>query len=250
MTKGSGIPGGVALVTVTLTLVLLPAGAPAAVHVQHRQAGALLPVHFGLPAAKEGKTYRFSIAGAATGGVKPYHCAPESLDEGSLQLGSNCVISGKAPELPASTTRRVKGPFVFKLTDSGSPPKTVTLYPLNLTILASSPFDGTWKVTQSAGRITVSCSGDTSPTVVPFPAYTSEESVVNDRLRGHALAVSASGSTATVDVHTAASGFTLDEHFVFSSGGSLHGAWKAAGTSAGGCQLGGGSTLSGSRISK
>src|SRR5581483_4930232 len=127
--KRFSVSSGIALAAIALSLVLLPAPAPAAVHAR---ADTLLPVKFGLPLAKSGQPYLYSIAGAATGGTKPYRCTPQALHVGSLKLGSNCKIAGIAPVV---AIKSITGPFVFKLTDSAKPPKTVNLYPLDFTTI-------------------------------------------------------------------------------------------------------------------
>ncbi|MHB8643949.1 MAG: hypothetical protein ACYDA3_13800 [Gaiellaceae bacterium] len=122
-----------------MSLVLAGVPASAAVHVRSNK---LLPVRFGLPFAKSGQPYSYSVAGAATGGKKPYRCAPQVLHVGSLKLGSNCKIVGTAPVV---SIKSITGPFVFKLTDSSRPPKTISLYPLDFTTVAPAPSAyGTW----------------------------------------------------------------------------------------------------------
>ena len=141
--KGRGrlVAGSLVLL---LASVLLGGPAGAAVHFR---SDTLLPVRFGLPFAKSGQPYSYSVAAAATGGTKPYRCTPQVLHVGSLKLGSNCKITGIAPVI---RIKSVTGPFVFKLTDSANPPKTVTLYPLDITTVAEQPtFSGKWAGTYS-----------------------------------------------------------------------------------------------------
>lgn len=236
---------GAALVSL---LVVTASSASAAVRAQ---ADGLIPVRFGLPAAKEGKSYLFSIAGAASGGVKPYRCAPESLNEGSIALHSNCVISGTAPTFGGGTTKRIKGPFVFKLTDSENPPKTITLYPLNLTIVSKSeqyPFDGVWKIKQSGSGV-ITCP-NTSP-IAKSAAATVDYTVVDGKVFGGALAVSVTGSSATWTRTYTAAGVTFTEHLEFTVAGavsSVHGTTTGTGSVAG-CGVKYNETLRGSRTS-
>jgi len=211
----------------------------------------LVAVKYGLPSAKEGKPYRFSIAGAATGGVKPYHCAPaESFGPlwAWLHVGSNCVLSGTAPTLPQGTTRRVTA-LRFKLTDSESPPKTVTLDPLTIQVLATTflhPFDGTWKIT-TALTITASCPGHAP--IVQTKSASTVGRVINDTYGGHPLSVSASGTSGTVTY--GAGGVT--ENLTFEVAGavtSVRGTVTAPQVAgAGGCTVKSVGVIGGSRIS-
>jgi hypothetical protein len=173
------------------------------------------------------------------------------LHEGSIALHSNCVISGTAPTFAGGTTKRIAGPFVFKLADSANPPKTVTLYPLNFTIVSKSekyPFDGTWKIKQTGSGV-VSCPGD-APMSEPG-AGTVEYKVVDGKLFGHALSVSVTGITASVPRTYAAAGITFTEQLTFTVTGavsSVHGSQTGTGSIAG-CQAKFHETESGSRIS-
>jgi hypothetical protein len=242
MTRSSIWAGSAAMAIAAVAV--LPAASSAAVHAR---ADTLVPVAFGLPAAKEGQTYSFSIAGAATGGTKPYRCTPASLDVGSLRLGANCVISGTAPDLPSSTTHRIVGPFVFKLTDSGHPPKTVTLHALNIEVTSKSeefPFDGTWR-----GTLTVAGTISQCPNAPQVPAQHTpvELQVVHGVLRGHKLAVDVTGITGTVteEVHLpnfppiiektefSVTGAVTRFHVTVAGGGPLAGcvfAWRGSGS--------------------
>jgi hypothetical protein len=173
------------------------------------------------------------------------------LHEGSIALHSNCVISGTAPTFAGGTTKRIAGPFVFKLADSANPPKTVTLYPLNFTIISKSekyPFDGTWKIKQTGSGV-VSCPGD-APMSEPG-AGTVEYKVVDGKLFGHALSVSVTGITASVTRTYAAAGITFTEQLTFTVTGavsSVHGSQTGTGSIAG-CDAKFHETESGSRIS-
>lgn len=242
---------GTALAVAALTLVLLPAGASAATHARE---GTLTPVNYGLPSAKEGETYRFSIAGAATGGVKPYHCAPaESFGPlwAWLHVGSNCVLSGTAPTLPAGTTRRITA-LRFKLTDSESPPKTVTLDPMTMQVLAKAflhPFDGKYKVT-GTGKTTIACPGDAP--ITRSATVTNYWTVTNDMLYGHKISVSAAGVFGSLTETLTVAGITNTYKLSFTAGAaggvSVHGTDTLSG-SPGGCTITGGGSDTGSRIS-
>lgn len=211
----------------------------------------LVAVKYGLPSAQEGKPYRFGIAGAATGGVKPYHCAPaESFGPlwAWLHVGSNCVLSGTAPTLPPGTSRRIAA-LRFRLTDSESPPKTVTLDPLVIQVLAKTflhPFDGTWKIT-TALTITASCPGH-APIVQQKSASTVGK-VVDDAYGGHPLSVSAGGTSGTVTYGGA--GVTEDLTFTVTGAvTSVRGTLTSPDVAgAGGCTVKSVGVISGSRIS-
>lgn len=249
--KRFSVRPAIALACLCLSAVLLPAAAPAAVHAQ---ADGLLPVPFGLPAAKEGKAYSFSIAGAATGGVKPYHCKPaESFGPlwAWLHVASNCVISGTAPTLPAGTSKRLTA-LRFMLTDSGTPPKTVTLYPMMFAIHSKTeefPFDGTWRVKATA-TVNLTCPKG----VVPPPQTsggTVEIKVADGMLNGHKLSVSVTGITATVTETHAVKGYTLTDHFEFTVTGAVTSVRETITGSGpiGPCTMNAHGTGSGSRIS-
>lgn len=251
MSKRFSISSGVALAALTLTFALLPAGATSAVQVG---AGGLVPVKFGLPAAKEGQPYSFSIAGAATGGVKPYHCTPaEPFGPlwAWLHVASNCLISGKAPVLPAGTSERITV-LRFKLSDSESPAKTVTLYPMAFAIHSKAedyPFDGTWKVKQTATG-TVTCPG--APAITKSVTTTVELKVVHGVFYGHKLSVSVTGSSATVTTTVTAAGVTVTERYEFTVTGAVTGV-RSTGSGSGstaGCSVEEHETGSGTRVSK
>jgi hypothetical protein len=165
-------PAAIVVAALALSVVLLPAAAPAAVHAQ---ADGLLPVKFGLPVAKSGQLYVVSIAGAATGGTKPYRCTPEALHVGSLKLGSDCKIAGTAPVLGGGTTKSVTGPFKFKLTDSAKPPKTVTLYPLYFTTIIPSKPEAPASPTVPAGWQLVASKHANDAVLSDIPEFDSGE---------------------------------------------------------------------------
>lgn len=248
MIKRLAVHSGIALTA--LTIVLSPTAAVAAVHAG---AGTLVPVKFGLGYAKEGVFYSTSIAGAATGGVKPYHCAPaESFGPlwAWLHVSAGCVIGGKVPNLPAGTTERTTV-LTFKLTDSESPPKTVTLYPMVFSIHSNSveyPFDGTWKLNTTV-TLTISCPH--VPTITRSATGAADLTIARGVAAGHALSVSPSGTSATVTTRLTVAGLTTVSHDEFTVAGavsSVHGTGTESG-SLGGCPVKGHATTSGSRIS-
>lgn len=248
---------------VVLILVLLPAAAPAAVDahaggaggpIVHSQPGGFTAIKYGLlPVAREGKPYSFSIAGAAIGGVKPYHCAPaEPFGPvwAWLHVGSNCLLTGTAPILGPGVSQR-QTVFTFRLTDSENPPKTVTSYPISFEIISHSfeyPFDGTWRIKQTV-TATITCAG--APAITKTITATNEVKVVHGVAGGQKLSVDVSGITGTVTRVTTVQGVTFNERYEFSVTGaatSVRVTGSGSGTVAS-CTLKEHGTGSGSRIS-
>jgi len=137
----------------TLSLAVLPvsvgAVTSAGVATQVRSTSPLTPVTKSLPAARSDKSYLATLT--AERGTRPYRCAPKSLHVGSLALLPNCEITGTALTVKSES---ITGPFIFKLTDSSNPPKTIEFPSMNFTVVGKaftpSSFDGTAERTINA----------------------------------------------------------------------------------------------------
>lgn len=90
-----------------------------------------------LPAALSQQEYTARVA--ATGGTPSYRCAwkPGTAHPDWLALvPSTCQITGTAPLV---TFESITGPFFILLTDSSSPPRTIELAPLYVTVVGGLP---------------------------------------------------------------------------------------------------------------
>lgn len=218
-----------------LVLALMSLGLP--MSVGSASTSALRPVLTSMPIAKSGKPYTFALV--ATGGTKPYRCAPVSLGVGSLKLTSACVISGTAPTvLHESFT----GPFTFKLTDSSKPPQTIEFTGVTV-VTKSAPvtpqsFDGTY-TTHWIGSITVDPhTANDSPITVPFPSNNGNVVVVNGSVTGNPISITNSElGTGQTKVPFVFDGVTMSTTFSFNLSltgfaasvngiGSIHGVVK------------------------
>lgn len=152
MRSRSGLAGGV-LAVLALAVVTVAPAAPAAVRA--RLSPPLAALGGGLPAARSGQTYLWTLK--VEGGTPPYHCIPVSLGVGSIHLTSTCHLTGTAPVVSSES---ITGPFRFKVQDSSAPPKTSEFPTMNFTTVAkkltADTFNGSYTGTGTSS-VTTDC---------------------------------------------------------------------------------------------
>ncbi len=151
-------------------------------------ASTLRPVLTNMSIAKSGQPYTFALV--ATGGTRPYRCAPKALGVGSLRLTAACVITGMAPIVRHES---ITGPFTFKLTDSSKPAKTIAFTGVNI-VTKSAPitpqsFDGTYTVHVTGALTFTDPTGNTPPVTEPATGD-GELKVVDGTVDGTLISIS------------------------------------------------------------